>query len=134
MQHFDRCMRTEMNMFTQVDLRKATFSKQANELIVTQPLPHAVRHLFILFYSLLHRPFVDLAGWLNRNPGCRWLNRHGLLLFDNRQGHGFRFSFPQRRKRITTVCTESCTSRYRLTTIWTGWVRKRRYLWTWSSF
>src|SRR5712691_156138 len=103
MQHFDRCIRTEMDMFTQVDLRKATFSKQANKLIVTQPLSHTIGHLLILLYGLLHWLFVDLTWWLHMNQGFRRGSRFKLLLFDGWQACDHRASFPQRRKRRATV-------------------------------
>src|SRR5947209_4549189 len=128
MQHFDCCIRTEMNMLTQVNLRKASFSKQAHELIVPQPLSHAIGYLLIFVYLIPHWTFTDLKCWLNRKQGFRWRNRHRLLLFDGRQAYDHRSSFSQRRQRITTVRTEGRTRWYRVMTIRTKLVRTLRYL------
>src|SRR5437588_13082821 len=44
MEYFDGRLGPEVNMFSQIDLCEATFSQQANQLIVAKLLPYVIGH------------------------------------------------------------------------------------------
>src|SRR5947209_2244998 len=46
MQHFNSCLRIEVQMFSQIDLSKAALTKQANQAIVAKLLSYAVDHAY----------------------------------------------------------------------------------------
>src|SRR6058998_1544143 len=44
MQHLDSGLSTKVNMLTQVDLGKTTFTQKAGKLVVTKLLTHTINH------------------------------------------------------------------------------------------
>src|SRR5450755_2476528 len=67
MQHFDRCLRFEMNMFTQIDSSEGSSSHRAHEAVIAKPLS-----------NIIHCRYLST----NRSPeiGCLM---HEILLFYN---------------------------------------------------